>query len=286
MEEFVICQDEVSDARTECEREKIECETNCSTTCRDTDITTCNSICNGECEKKTCEKGEDCKKECVYDCKECDECIRNDVDEEGTGASSPRARSTKRAAGTVDMENNIRAGQKMMGAALTYNFKNYFPTYNATLSTGAGNDGFASIWSVDRSNSALHWNTKSTSQVQNQRAASITGATDHGKSSTSFETNYYINLANGTKVYGLAMTPQAICVNNRTNKAQIAAPQLIAQTGKAPGTSSGTESSANNFNKSGEPLDNKDVTNINVLSITEEAIKAEPNVLSWASVYE
>lgn len=199
-----------------------------------------------------------------------------------------RARSAKRAAPASGIGFEIRSAQKMMGPALTYNFKTYFPTYNAVQDTEACNDGYASIWLLDRSNSSLHWKTKGSAQVQNYRnygADPITGSIDHGKSETSFQKNHYINLANGTKVYGLAMTPQLTCVSG--NRAQVAAPQLIAQTGKLAGTSNTSTSIANDFNSAGGgggEIASK--TDINVLSIQEEAIQPQVAVLSWASVYE
>ena len=207
----------------------------------------------------------------------------DDPDEERS-----RTRSAKRAAPASGNDFEIRSAQKMMGPALTYNFKTYFPTYNAVQDTEACNDGYASIWLVDRSSSSLHWKTKGSAQVQNYRnygADPITGATDHGKSETSFQKNHYINLANGTKVYGLAMTPQLTCVSG--NRAQVAAPQLIAQTGKLAGTSNASTSIANDFKSDeggGGEIASK--TDINVLSIQEEAIQPQVAVLSWASVYE
>ena len=174
----------------------------------------------------------------------------------------------------------------MMGAALTYNFRSYFPTYNAVFEDkDSCNDGFASIWMIDDrvTNNVRRWTAKSSVQNGGNNRNSIVGSTDNGKSASSFET-YYINLANGTKVYGLAMTPQAICVSNGT--AQVVAPQLIAQTGRAPGTTGGSEAASNDFSSSSDGLTKDDVTDIKVLSITEDAIRAEPDVLSWASVYE
>ena len=198
---------------------------------------------------------------------------------------SASARSAQRAASAPVINFDIRSGQKMMGPALTYNFKTYFPTYNATLSSGACSDGFASIWAIDdRVSKNLRWKIKTKTQVQNYNNNTLSGATDNGKTATSFDKNYYINLVNGTKVYGLAMTPQAICVKG--DKAQVVAPQLIAQTGKVPGVSGASEGVPETLRGAGDPPEKGEMTDIALLSITEDAIKAEPNVLSWASVYE
>ena len=198
---------------------------------------------------------------------------------------SASARSAQRAASAPVINFDIRSGQKMMGPALTYNFKTYFPTYNATLSSGACSDGFASIWAIDdRVSKNLRWKIKTKTQVQNYNNNTLSGATDNGKTATSFDKNYYINLVNGTKVYGLAMTPQAICVKG--DKAQVVAPQLIAQTGKVPGVSGASEGVPETLRGAGDPPVKGEMPDIALLSITEDAIKAEPNVLSWASVYE
>ena len=174
----------------------------------------------------------------------------------------------------------------MMGPALTYNFRSYFPTYNAVYEDkDSCNDGFASIWMFDDrvTSNIQRWTAKSSVQNGASNRLSISGSTDNGKSASTFA-SHYINLANGTKVYGLAMTPQAICVSD--GHAEVVAPQLIAQTGRAPGTSGGSEAASNDFSTSSDGLTSADVTDIKVLSITEDAIKAEPDVLSWASVYE
>ena len=262
-----------------CTSEKLSCYMNC-------DDVTCKEKCT--CKQEPCEGGamtaSDCKcnPEDLYNDDEKLMCSGLSSDDSKGGT---KTRSMKRSASAPVIDFDIRSGQKMMGPALTYNFKTYFPTYNATLTSGACNDGFASIWSIDdRVNSGLFWQTKNRTQVQNYKNNTITGAKDHGKTETSFEKNYYVNLANGTKVYGLAMTPQAICVKG--NKAQVVAPQLIAQTGRAPGATGGSESAANDFSGAGDKPNKGEATDIKVLSITEEAIKAVPRVLSWASVYE
>lgn len=204
---------------------------------------------------------------------------------DGGGAGSPSGNGSN---GTNSL--TIRVRQKMMGAPLTYNFRNYFPTYNApenTADSSACNSGFASIWTVDRlQNTALRWKSK-TNGVQNEAqvgTVSGTKSTEAGTAST-FAKDHYINLNTGTLVYGLTMTPQIICMNGNTIK--VAAPMLVAQTGQAAGvtgagvTGSGKDSSG----KATNIAPGKDAT-IQVMSVNEEAIQAEAQVLSWASVYE
>ena len=70
------------------------------------------------------------------------------------------------------------------------------------------------------------------------------------------------------------------------NSAQVVAPQLIAQTGRVPGVTGGSESAANDFSNSSDLPGQGQSTDIKVLSITEDAIRPESNVLSSASVYE
>jgi hypothetical protein len=250
------------------------------------DDVTCKEKCT--CKQEPCEGGamtaSDCKcnPEDLYNDDEKLMCSGLSSDDSKGGT---KTRSMTRSASAPVIDFDIRSGQKMMGPALTYNFKTYFPTYNATLSSGACSDGFASIWAIDdRVSKNLRWKIKTKTQVQNYNNNTLSGATDNGKTATSFDKNYYINLVNGTKVYGLAMTPQAICVKG--DKAQVVAPQLIAQTGKVPGVSGASEGVPETLRGAGDPPEKGEMTDIALLSITEDAIKAEPNVLSWASVYE
>ena len=264
------------------------CETNCSNT-----GTSCEDVCNKTCEKETCTDN-------CGTCTPCGECAHDSSTgssgsgsgSSGSGSGGSGSGSGSGSGGGTAATDNIRAGQKMMGPALTYNFRSYFPTYNAVYAEDdACNDGFASIWMLDdrvlaagKGGGVNIWGKRESAQNGLNNVKGLSGSTDNGKTSTSFATGHYINLANGTKVYGLAMTPQAICVSGNT--AQVVAPQLIAQTGRAPGVTGGSESAANDFSNSSNLPGQGQSTDIKVLSITEDAIKPDTDVLSWASVYE
>ncbi len=280
----------ITSEQKKCETTKINCYDTCETNCADTGID-CEDVCSETCTKTTCTNN-------CGTCTPCGECAHDSSGGSGSGDSgsgdsgSGGSGSSGSGTGSTATTDNIRAAQKMMGPALTYNFRSYFPTYNAVYEEeDACNDGFASIWMLDDrvltgpGSDVRTWAKKSVVQNGLNNVNGVSGSTDNGKAATSFATGHFINLANGTKVYGLAMTPQAICIDD--DKAQVVAPQLIAQTGKVPGVSGASEAAANDFTGTGRDLPQTgEATDIKVLSITEDALSPESNVLSWASVYE
>ena len=204
-----------------------------------------------------------------------------------------KSRSARERSGSSTELQKIAPRQKMMGAALTYNFRTYFPTYNAPANDStACNSGYSSIWLVNSlTNQKFKWGTMSNNLQNSSNVSSISGATDGGKEASGLDPSKrasFVNLANGTKVYALTMTPQMACLGNKT--VTYAAPMLVAQTGESSGTSGGYNSGSDAnmmggsmFNEDGSRKQGGDVA---VLAITEEAITPETTPLSWGSVYE
>ncbi len=243
--------------------------------------------------------GKDLSNVTASECSDCDEC-KNDCSRElqsgcwnecsSSSARTGRQRSAARAAergakgSKVEMV-PIRPRQKMMGSPVTYNFKTYWATYNAPnndITSSVCEMGFASIWQVNRLQAGKsRWNVKTTN-VTNQSQLDLTGY----KQDHSWAYSHYLNLAPGTLIYGLMMTPQVTCMSNDLSKVNVAAPMLVAQTGTAAGlndvgsTENNKKSSRNDGVTPGQDSD------IQVMSINEEAIQAETQVLGWASVYE
>ncbi len=252
-------------------------------------------VAKGDCYKS------DVAADCAKSCGKCVACAPSDPSAatERWGGPGSRERAAKRDAGGKDDDNlvSIRPRQKLMGAPFTYNFKTYFPTYNAPdldkdEAQVVCDSGFASIWYADRYIGKSRWSVKTTG-VQNQsQFDDVTGSVDHGKEASSFKNKVFanggfINLGAGTIVYGLSMTTQSTCYDDENKTTSVAAPMLVAQTGMA----AGVEGATTNASHKNGTTNKKDITpgqstDVEVMAINEEAIQAQAQVLSWASVYE
>ena len=150
--------------------------------------------------------------------------------------------------------------QKMTGPAVTYNFYSYYPVYTVENTTCAL--GHAGLWRLYSPNSPRHSALSSNIQTTNNKTESAAFSTD------------YIQLGStGTKVYGLQITNQMVCLSKDQTTSKVIAPQLIAQTGRQ-----------SSFEASASAKDSR-------LTIPSMALDLEPiapsiEIVSWASVYE
>ena len=171
----------------------------------------------------------------------------------------------------VQFDNNFKR-QKMSGAAITYNFVSYFPTFIASNDEAKAQcvTGNAAIWKIG--------DIAGSGNVRDHRIFTTTTTNVQNASEDAlFNGKSYYNLHDGTKVYGLEITNQMFCRNDANpNASKISAPQLIAQTGGIATAKTG--SSASSIDPSN--------TDLKSFSINLNAFKPNPQKLSWASVYE
>ncbi len=161
--------------------------------------------------------------------------------------------------------------QKMSGPALTYNYDTYFPTYISNTDDQSKGPygrlckvGNAAIFKMP--SQKKHNVIDSTKVQNNQNNATIAG---------NLAANGYITLNPGTKIYGLEVSSQQMCIG--TSHTEIAAPRLIAQTGvDAAGLIASDKH--NELNDS--------ATDIANFALNLDAIAPTVTPVSWASVYE
>jgi len=162
--------------------------------------------------------------------------------------------------------------QKMMGAAVTYNFESYFPTFNAASANSACTSGYASIWRLNVTKDLAKERLKTVSSgVQNENTAD-----------TAFGSKSFYDLSPGTMVYGVAITQQAYCIRGdiASSMGSMTAPQLVAQTNsEVANISSGGASDGSNLLRPSQ-------TDVKTMALNLDAINPSVRVVSWASVYE
>ena len=147
----------------------------------------------------------------------------------------------------------------MTGPAITYNFKSYYPLYTTENRTCAL--GHASLWQLYSSQATRH---TAMTDVQSPNA----------KASSAFSLSNHVQLGTtGTKVYGLQITNQMVCLSKDNKTSSVIAPQLIAQTGKS------TQYDAKEGAKDSR-------LTIPSMALDLEAIEPTSQIVSWASVYE
>jgi len=175
--------------------------------------------------------------------------------------TDPASKGTRKLAGR----------QKMMGAAVTYNFESYFPTFNAASANSSCTSGYASIWRLDVTKESL--NKLDPSVVQNKNT--VNAAFGSNKS--------FYDLSPGTMVYGVEITQQAYCIKGDIASSmggQATAPQLVAQTNsEVTNISSGGTSDGSNLMRPSQ-------TDVKTMALNLDAISPMVQVVSWASVYE
>ena len=161
------------------------------------------------------------------------------------------------------------AAQKMTGNAVTYNFDTYFPTYVTQNDT---NTPYASMCSVGNANIF-----KLTSQKHPHKTvgANVRNSENHSAIASSLKKKGFIELGQGTRIYGLEITSQQLC--SAGSNIEIAAPRLIAQTGI-----DGYDLLASDQHNA--LRDNQ--TDIANFSLNLEAIAPTVTPISWASMYE
>ena len=159
--------------------------------------------------------------------------------------------------------------QKMSGSALTYNYDTYFPTYISNTSSKGDYDKLCEVGNaaIFKMKSVKKHSVISSSAVQNNENNSDIAA--------KLNSNGYITLNQGTKIYGLEVSSQQMCIG--TSHTEIAAPRLIAQTGVSA-------ADLNADDKHNELNDSS--TDIANFALNLDAIAPSVRPVSWASVYE
>ena len=164
----------------------------------------------------------------------------------------------------------------MTGAPLIYNYDVYFPTYIGTKVTDGTDDicavGHAAIYAI-RDKDTKHGTLDST-KIQNKNAPKSGTLSPEVQKFIDGGTSI-LELAKGTKVYGLQITNQLYCGDK--DGGSFAVPQLIAQTGSDPGMSAFDKDSQNNL---------VGQTSLSTFSLNLEGIQSKPNKVKWATVYE
>lgn len=176
----------------------------------------------------------------------------------------------------ADKKIELKTHQKMTGAPLIYNYDVYFPTYIGTKVTDGTDDicavGHAAIYAI-RDKDTKHGTLDST-KIQNKNAPKSGTLSPEVQKFIDGGTSI-LELAKGTKVYGLQITNQLYCGDK--DGGSFAVPQLIAQTGSDPGMSAFDKDSQNNL---------VGQTSLSTFSLNLEGIQSKPNKVKWATVYE
>lgn len=176
----------------------------------------------------------------------------------------------------VAQTDKLKTHQKMTGAPIIYNYDVYFPTYIGTQATGGSSDicavGNAAIYAI-RDKDTKHGTLDST-KIQNKNAPKSGTLSPEVQKFIDGGTSI-LELAKGTKVYGLQITNQLYCGDK--DGGSFAVPQLIAQTGSDPGMSAFDKDSQNNL---------VGQTSLSTFSLNLEGIQSKPNKVKWATVYE
>ena len=176
----------------------------------------------------------------------------------------------------ADKKIELKTHQKMTGAPLIYNYDVYFPTYIGTKVTDGTDDicavGHAAIYAI-RDKDTKHGTLDST-KIQNKNTPKSGTLSPEVQKFIDGGTSI-LELAKGTKVYGLQITNQLYCGDK--DGGSFAVPQLIAQTGSDPGMSAFDKDSQNNL---------VGQTSLSTFSLNLEGIQSKPNKVKWATVYE
>ena len=160
------------------------------------------------------------------------------------------------------------ATQKMSGSAVTYNFVTYFPTYISSRDTS---DELSSLCTVG--NAAIYRLTPSTKPSHTIFDSGVYNSVNNKKFMEELEEKGYANLASGTKIYGLEMTAQQLCIGD--SKTTLIAPRLLAQTGVNAAALDSNEGKLKDME-----------TDLANFAINLDAIQPAVKPVSWASVYE
>ena len=162
------------------------------------------------------------------------------------------------------------AAQKMSGSALTYDFDSYFPTYISNTSSKGDYDKLCEV-----GNAAIFKMNSTHPKHSHIPTGSVQNNENNSDIMAKLNSNGYITLNEGTKIYGLEVSSQQMCIG--TNHTEIAAPRLIAQTGV----------SAADLNASDKHNElNDSSTDIANFALNLDAIAPSVRPVSWASVYE
>ena len=162
------------------------------------------------------------------------------------------------------------AAQKMSGSALTYDFDSYFPTYISNTSSKGDYDKLCEV-----GNAAIFKMNSTHPKHSHIPTGSVQNNENNSDIMAKLNSNGYITLNEGTKIYGLEVSSQQMCIG--TSHTEIAAPRLIAQTGV----------SAADLNASDKHNElNDSSTDIANFALNLDAIAPSVRPVSWASVYE
>ena len=159
--------------------------------------------------------------------------------------------------------------QKMSGSAVTYNFDSYFPTYVTS------NDTTTPYASMCHVGNASIFKMTSPRHPHRTFATNVRNSANPIQIASSLDSRGFIELAPGTKVYGLEVTSQQLCIAG--SNMEIAAPRLIAQTGIE----------TNDVLGGGQHDELRDnLTDIANFALNLDAISPNVTPISWASMYE
>ena len=161
------------------------------------------------------------------------------------------------------------AAQKMSGSAVTYDYDTYFPTYISNTESSGDYDKLCKV-----GNAAI-FRIKSAKKHGHIDSSAVQNNTNNDDIASSLDANGYITLNQGTRIYGLEVSSQQMCIG--TSHTEIAAPRLIAQ----------TSVDAANLNAGDKHNELNDATtDIANFALNLDAIRPGVKPISWASVYE
>ena len=158
--------------------------------------------------------------------------------------------------------------QKMSGSAITYNYVTYFPTYIS------GKESANEYEKLCKVGNAAIYRISPTTKTHNKFASTdVYNTANSSNFMKELAAKGYGNLADGTKIYGLEMTGQQLCIGEK--KTTLVAPRLIAQTGVDAATLTGDEGRLKDVN-----------TDLANFALNLDAMQPTVKPVSWASVYE
>ncbi|GEM_PF-2046976 len=171
----------------------------------------------------------------------------------------------------LDNTKQIATRQKMSGAPIIYNYDTYFPTFitKTDPSNPCTIEGNAAIWKLSGSDS------ETTSRRHGTVASNVQNTTEESAQPFTNSSIYELAL-DGTKIYGLAITPQLYCAGSE--KSTTLAPQLVALTG--------LQFSDSHEASSGTQKLRPQNTEVQSFAMNLDAMNPNVTQLSWASVYE